>query len=98
MAKVIAGILKPLVCKSQQCIHNTQHILEQIRDITLGPAEFIISYDVIAIFTLVLVTPALNIIQNKLDQDQELHLRTKLPILHIIELLGFCLHNTYFLF
>ena len=58
-------------------------------DITLGPGECITPCDITALFTSVSVEPVLNIVQNKLEKDQELHLWTKLMVQFIIELLGF---------
>ena len=51
-----------------------------------------------ALFTSVPVDPALNIIQGLLKQDTSLHDRTVLLVQNIIQLLGFCLHYTYFSF
>ena len=42
--------------------------------------------------------PALNIIQDLLEQGTSLHDRTVLSVQNILKLLGFCLHNTYFSF
>ena len=50
------------------------------------------------LFTLVPIDPALNIIKDLLEQDETLSNRTVLSAQHITELLGFCLHNTYFSF
>ena len=79
-------------------IQNTQDFVEQVKNITLGTGKCITSYNMIALFTSVAIGPALNIIHNKLGQDQELAQRTKLTIQHIIELLGFFLHNAYLIF
>ena len=54
------------------------------------------SYNVTALFTSVPIDPALNIIKDMLVNDD--NLRTVLSVQNIIELLGFCLHNTYFSF
>ena len=48
--------------------------------------------------TSVPIDPALNIIKELLDQDTTLWDKTVLSVQDIIELLGFCLHNTYFSF
>ena len=42
--------------------------------------------------------PALNIINDLLEKDEKLNDRLVLSVQNIIELLGFCLHNTYFSF
>ena len=44
------------------------------------------------------IDPALNIIKDLLEHDETLNNRTGLSGQHIIELFGFCLHNTYFAF
>ena len=41
---------------------------------------------------------ALEIIKSKFEQDADLPSRSKMTAENIIELLGFCLNNTYFLF
>ena len=56
------------------------------------------SYDVTALFTSVPIDPALNIIKDLLEEDDTLQKRNVLSGENIIELLGFCLHNTYFSF
>ena len=54
------------------------------------------SYDAMALFTSVPVDPAILIVQQKLQQDPTLDNRTNMSIPHIIQLLEFCLKNTYF--
>ena len=44
------------------------------------------------------IDPALKIIKDLLKQHDTLQDRTVLSVLNIIQLLGFCLHNTYFSF
>ena len=60
--------------------------------------EYITSYDVPALYTAVSKTSTLDIIKNILEQDTVLPNRTIMSATNIIELLGFCLNNTYFLF
>ena len=60
--------------------------------------ECLSSYDVTSLFTSVPIDPALNIIKDLLEKDEKLNDRTALLVQDIIELLGFCLHNTYFSF
>ena len=56
------------------------------------------SYDVTSLFTSVPVDPALNITKDLLEKDEKLNDRTVLSVQNIMELLGFCLNNTYFSF
>ena len=98
IAKVLAKILKPLVSKFPHHVQSTKDIVDRVSKVNLQPGECLYSYDVTALFTSVPVDPALNIMKDLLEQDTLLHSRTVLSVLNIIELLGFCLHNTYFSF
>ena len=89
-SKELARILKPLVGKSPHHVHNTQDFIEQIKDIKLKD-QCMVSYDVKALFTSVPIQPALNTIQNLLEDDKDLHQRTTMCVKNIITLLEFCL-------
>ena len=56
------------------------------------------SYDVKALFTLVPVDSALDIIHGRLQQDLQLTSRTFLSIHNIVTLLEFCIKSTFFTF
>ena len=98
VTKVIAKIQKPLVGKFLYHIQSISDFVNKVRGVTLLPGECLSSYDVTALFTSVLIDPALSIIKDLLKQDDTLCNRTVLLVQNIIELLGFCLHNTYFSF
>ena len=98
VAKVLAKILKPLVGKSPHCVSSTKEFVERVSKVTLHPGECLCSYVVTALFTSVPVDLALKALQDLPEQDTSLHNRTVLSVQNIIELLGFCLHNTYFSF
>ena len=83
---------------SSHHIRNTQHFIEEAKSIQLQQGEIISSYDIKALFSLVPVDPALNIIHNKLPQDATLQSRTSLSIPNIMSLLRFCLKGTFFIF
>jgi hypothetical protein len=57
-----------------------------------------ISLDIVNLFTNIPLNYTLNIIKNKLEQDNNLIVRTKLPVHEIISLLNFCMHNNSFSF
>ena len=97
-AKELARILKPLVGSSLHHVQNTRDFMEQIKEIKLKQGECIISYDVTALFTSVPIQPVINIIQQRLTNDTELHKRTSVTINHITTLLEFCLKSTSFVF
>ena len=63
-AKELAKILKPLVGMSAHHVQNTRDFVEQIKDVRQKRGECIISYDVTALFTSVLIQPVINIIRD----------------------------------
>ena len=95
VAQVLAKILKPLLGKSLHYVHSTKDFVERVNKVTLQPGECLCSYDVTILFTAVPVDPALNFIQDLLEPDTSFQDRTELSVQNIIELLEFCLHNTY---
>ena len=98
VAKVISKVLKPLVGKSPHQIQSTRDFVSKAKGLTLQAGECLSSYDVTSFFTSVPIDPALNITRDLLEKDEKLIDRTVLSVQNIIELLGFCLHNTYFSF
>ena len=98
VSKERARILKPLVENHNTMSTNTMDFVQYIRCIHLQQDEYIISYDVKALFTSVPIRPSINIIKKHLEQDKELQQRTMLTVNDIMCLLEFCLKNTNFLF
>ena len=94
VAKVISKVLKPLVGKSPHHIQSTGDFVSKAKGLTLQMGECLSSYDVTSLFTSVPIDPALNIIRDLLEKDEKLNDRTVLSVQNIMELLGFCLHNT----
>ena len=97
-SKELASILKPLVGKSPYHVHNTKDFIQKIKGIKLEEDQCMMSYDVKALFTSVPIQPAISIITNLLEEDQELQQRTSLSVNNIASLLEFCLKSTYFTF
>ena len=63
-----------------------------------GTRKTITSFDVKALFTSVPVQPSIQIVKQRLQQDNTLPQRTSMSIQQITSLLEFCLSHTYFLF
>ena len=95
-SKELSRILKPLVGKSPHHIQNNQDFMEHLKDIQLGPDEVMVSYDVRALFTSAPIQPALEVIENLLNEDPDLQKRTTMSTKQIMDLLEFCLRSTYF--
>ena len=98
VAKDIAKILKSLTGSNNHQVLNSKEFADDIKKIKLEEGECIISYDVASLFTSIPVISALEVVKKKLEQDTELHQRTNMSIPNIMDLLEFCLCNTYFLF
>ena len=98
VAKEISKIIKPVVGTSSHCVNNTKEFADEIRNTKLEEGECITSYDVTALFTSVPVSSALHIIKKRLEQNTDLPNSSIMTADNIMELLGFCLNNTYFLF
>ena len=98
VAKELVKILKPLTGNTIHHVSNSKEFAEEIKKNKLDKGECIISYYVSAPFTSVTVKSAMKIIKDILEQDKELNKRTSMSINNILELLEFCLCNTYFLF
>ena len=97
-AKELASILKPLVGLSSHHLKNTKDFIQQLKEVKLQQDETIISYDIKALFISVPIQPVLDIIKNKLENDQQLQQRTSMTVSHITSLLEYCLRSTYFVF
>ena len=98
VAKELSHIIKPLVGQFPHHLKNTQHFIQQLQGKRLELGETITSFDVKALFTSVPVQPSIQIVKQRLQQDNTLPQRTSMSIPQITSLLEFCLSHTYFLF
>ena len=96
LAQHLTEILKPLVCNTQHHVLNSSSFIQEIKDLRLDPNDDLISFDVVSLFTNVLVDETCNIINQKLLDDISLHEHTQLSVDEIIDLLKLCLSNTCF--
>ena len=72
VTKGLARILRPLVGKSPHPLLRTKVFLEQISNNKLQEYECMSSHDVKALLTSIPIEPAVNIIKEKLEKDEEL--------------------------
>ena len=98
VAKVISKVFKPLVGKSPHHIQSRGDFVSKAKGLPLQPGECLASYYVTSLFPSVPIDPALNIIRDLLEKDEKLNDRTVLSVQSIMEILRFCLYNTYFSF
>ena len=63
---------------------------------TLNACKDLVSFDVVSLFTKILVDFAVKIAEERLGEDASQGRRTSLPVEDIINLLSFCLKTTQF--
>ena len=91
VAKSLAEILAPIVGQSEHHVLNSKSLADQLKNITVEEDEILNSHDVVALFTNTPIDLTLQIIRDRLEQDQDLKNRTSLSIDDIIELVDFSL-------
>ena len=100
VAKYLAKVLSPLVGKTEHHTMNSKDFIKDDRKIRIEPDEELHSYNMSALFPCVPVDKAIQMIREKLEEDQAPGARTPLAPDDIIRLLSLCLKCTctYFLF
>ena len=96
--KYISKVIKPLTGKTDYYVKNSEHFVNSIKNIKVEEGETLVSYDVTALYPSIPQEEAIDIISQKLLQDNSLKKRTGMTPHHIIELLRICVNNTYFVF
>ncbi|XP_072041390.1 uncharacterized protein [Amphiura filiformis] len=98
IARFVADIISPLVGKSEHHVQNTQDSVDLVKDLHVDEDESLVSYDVSALFTSILIDSAIVAIKRALEEDDTWKNRTYLNIDQVLKLLEFCLSITYFVF
>ena len=92
----LARILSPVVGNTDYTVKNSCEFADFIRDKTLNACEELVSFDVVSLFTKILLDLAIKVAEDRLREDASLGQRTSLPVEDIIHLLYFCLNTTQF--
>ncbi len=96
VSRSLADIISPLVGKSDHNVLNSKQLADDLKDFIIGDDEMLLSHDVVSLFTNTPIELTLKIIREKLEQDKSLHLRTRLSVNDLMELVQFILTTTYF--
>jgi len=98
-SRALADILAHLVDKSDHHLNlNSKHLAKEMISVMVEEDEMFISHDVVSLFTNTPIDLALQVIQERLEGDTELHTRTRLTVEDIMDLLKFIVTTTYFSF
>ncbi len=89
VSRSLSDIISPLVGKTDHHVLNSKQLAEDLENITVRDDEYMISHDVVSLFTNTPVDLTLKIIRQKLD-------RTLLMVDDLMELVEFVLTTTYF--
>ena len=97
VAKHVAGILRPLVGKTEHHVKNIQDFVSKIKDRKLEEGWTITSGDVVSLYTCIPIDGAISAVRELLEKDSELHTRTGMSVHQICDLVEMCLSCSYFL-
>jgi hypothetical protein len=96
LAGFIHKILCPLAGKSESFVKYSGHFVQLLKSVNLRSLDTLVSFDVISVFTNVPGDEALEVIRDKLNNDDTLAERSALQVEAIMELLEVCLRTMYF--
>ena len=72
--------------------------VDKIGSMKLKEGHKLISFDVLALYPIVPQDEALQLFEDKLNQDQNLNKKTPIPAKELMKLFRTCLKQTYFVF
>jgi hypothetical protein len=96
LAGFLYKILSPRSGKSESFVKNLGHFLQLLKSVNLQSLDTIINFDIVCPLTNVPVDEALQVIRNKLHDNDTLVEQSVLQVEAIDELLDVCLRTTYF--
>ena len=98
LAKYINTLITPLIGVTPFYVRDSKHFINDIKTIQIQPNEVMVSFDIKSLSTNVLVDVALEVILQRLTEDETLEDRTALTPEQVAHLLELCLRSTYFSF
>jgi hypothetical protein len=93
LAGFLHKILSPLAGRSEFFIKNSGHFIQLLKPVNLQRQDTLISFDAVSLFTNVPVDEALQVIRNKLINNNTLAERSILKVEAIMELLDVCFED-----
>jgi hypothetical protein len=90
--------LNPLAGNTGYFKKHSEHFIKSIQEINLQNGDYLVSFDVVSLFTNVPMEEILQVIRNRLSMDHSFPERSSLQVEDVMELLDICLTTTYFQF
>jgi hypothetical protein len=98
LSKYLDSHIAPLTGKMSSHLKNSTSLIEQISDIHLEPDEDLVSFDVVSLYSSIPYDLALSVCKEYIQKTPDFEDKLKMSLAHFIELLDFCLRNTYFVY
>jgi hypothetical protein len=95
LAGFLHKLLSLLAGKLESFIKNSGHFVQLLKSVNLQSLDNLIGFDVVSLFSNVPVDEALQVIRNKLHNNDTLAERSVLQVEAIMKLLEVCLRTTY---
>ena len=96
LSKYLVSLLSPLVGGTSSAVLNSKDFADFIQQQSLNESDILVSFDVISLFTKVLVSLALEIARRRLELYSTLSDRTNFAVEDALQLLSLCLNATFF--
>ena len=98
LARYLNDIIKPTIINCEYALVNSNVLCQEIKNININKNDTMFSLDIVNLFTNVPLEFTLSIIESKLNSDNDLAHRTKIPVKTIMELIKFSMSNVNFTF
>jgi hypothetical protein len=96
LAGFLHRIIGPLAGKSESFVKNSGHFVQLLKAVNLQSQDTLVSFDFVSLFTNVPIDETLQIIENKLRNDDTLAEQSILQVEALVELVEICLRTAYF--
>ena len=96
--KHIANIIGKYAFENPYRLQNTEDFVNRVKDVKIAEDETLVSYDIVAMYPSIPQEKALDMVYQKLINDDTLQEKTKITPRDIIELLKICVSEVYFVF
>src|SRR5579859_3284631 len=96
LAKYLTEVLNPLVGNTSSFVKDSKHLVDILQEADTDANDIMASYDVESLFTNVPTEETLEILKEKLDNDDNLSSRTPIPKDSVLALTRLCITTTYF--